>query len=271
MRDTAGEVARLAAAKGNPPHVFFLNHPQWRYLDVPPQVLVENPEVRFFEVCNNGGERPVLPPLRSDGFVNDRFWDAVNAARCLRGEPLLYALGTDDTHWYPGTGSDRVGEFGNAWIGVRAESLTAEALFAAMDRGDFYASCGVDFGDIRFDGASGTLSVSVPAKPGVAHKVEFVTTKRGVSPDPVRFIDIPALENGRLARKVPLYAPEIGAVVKTASFGKGEAVEASCTMASDDLYIRARVISDERATYRKTETGLHPPTKTGWTQPYRRV
>ena len=269
VRETAREVAELAAAKGNPPHLFFLNHPQWRFLDVPPRVLTDNPEVRFFEVCNNGGDRDVPQPLMPDGFINDRFWDAVNAVRCARGEPLLYALGSDDTHWYPGAGTDHPGEFGDAWIGVRAGSLTAAALFAAMDRGDFYASCGVDFSDIRFDSPSGTLSVAAAAKPGVAHTVKFITTKRGVPAEPVRFIDIPPLEDGRLPRRVPQFDPRVGAVVKTVAFGGGEEVRASCAMASDDLYIRARVESNEPATCRTSAAGLHPPVKTAWTQPYR--
>ena len=269
VRETAREVAELAAAKGNPPHLFFLNHPQWRFLDVPPQVLADNPEVRFFEVCNSGGDRDVPSPLPSDGFINDRFWDAVNAARCARGEPLLYALGTDDTHWYPGAGTDHAPGLGDAWIGVRAGSLTAAALFSAMARGDFYASCGVDFGDIRFDNPSGTLSVAVPAKPGVAHTVKFITTKRGVPAEPVRFIDIPPLEDGRLPRSVPQFDHRVGAVVKTVSFGCGEEVRASCPMASDDLYIRARVESNEPATHGSSAVGLHPPVKAAWTQPYR--
>ena len=268
VRETVRDIETLAAAKGNPPHVLFLDHPQWRWFDVPPAVLLDNPEVRFFEVCNNGGSWNVEPPIPRDGFVNDRFWDAVNAARCLRGEPLLYALATEDTHWYPRTGARHEVMFGDSWIGVRAAALTPAALFAAMDAGDFYASAGIDFEDIRFDAVSGTLSVAVPAKPGVAHTVKFITTRSGARIDPVEVVNYPA-SGDRPPRNVPIYSPEVGAVAKEVAFGKGEGVRAEYALAPDDLYVRARVESDEPSVYPRAAMGLHPPVKTGWTQPYR--
>ena len=269
LRETKDEVDALAAAKGNPPHLFFANHPHWQYYDVYPEDLLANPDVRFFEVCNGGGEWPAAEGMPRDGYDNDRFWDAVNAARCLRGEPLLYGLGTEDTHWYPGSGTTHTPlVFGDAWIGVRAEALTPAAIFEAMERGDFYAAGGFDLEDVRFDAATGTLSVAVPAKPGTAYTVKFITTKRGADIHPVRVADLPA-SPPRLERHVPVYSDEVGAVVKTVAFGKGEAVRASCTMDADDLYVRARIESDEPSVYPNPEKHLHPPVKTAWTQPYK--
>ena len=60
--------------------------------------LAETPEVRFFEVCNNGSPFAPAPGLPGDGFDTDRFWDVVNAFRARRGQPLLYGVGGDDTH-----------------------------------------------------------------------------------------------------------------------------------------------------------------------------
>ena len=270
LRETKDEVDALAAEKGNPPHVFFANHPHWRFCDVWPENLIANPDVRFFEVCNTGSDWPPEDGMPQDGFYNDRIWDVVNAVRCRRGEPLLYAVATEDSHWYPGSGTSHTPiVFGDAWIGVRAGELTPGALFGAMDRGDFYAAEGIDFSDISFDRTRGTLKVSVPAKPGVKYTVKFITTKIHADVEPIRTVAIPA-KGDRPVRNLPVYSDEIGAVVKSVSFGAGKDAVASCALAPDDLYIRARVESDEPAVYPNALAKMHPPTKTAWTQPYRR-
>ena len=270
IRETRRQVGHLAAKKGNPPHIFFVNHPHWRYYDVLPADIIANPDIRFFEVCNTGSAWAPEDSMPKDGFDNDRFWDAVNAARCKRGERLLYGIGTDDTHMYPDSGTSRCAiTYGDAWIGVRATALTPSALFAAMKNGDFYASGGVDFDDIQFNRSTGTLSVSVAAKAGVAYTVKFITTKSGASVEPVRTVELPQ-QDDRPARRVPVYSDAIGAVVKTVAFGSGETASASYTLAADDLYVRARVESNEPATYPNAINRMHPPMKVAWTQPYRR-
>ena len=270
IRETRDQVGHLAAKKGNPPHIFFVNHPHWRYYDVLPADIIANPDIRFFEVCNTGSAWAPEDSLPKDGFDNDRFWDAVNAVRCKRGERLLYGIGTDDTHMYPNSGTSRCAiTYGDARIGVRAAALTPSALFAAMKNGDFYASCGVDFEDIQFNRSTGTLSVLVPSKAGVSYTVKFITTKSETSVEPVRTVELPQ-QDDRPARSVPVYSDAIGAVVKTVTFGSGESAAASYTLAADDLYVRARVESNEPATYPNAISKMHPPMKVGWTQPYRR-
>ena len=255
----------LARGKGNAPSLFFVNHPQWRFSDVLPRDLVANPTVRFFEVCNNGSSFAPVPPLPDDGFFCDRFWDAVNAVRCLKGEPLLYGVATDDSHGYPGCGIPASSyTFGDGWIGVRAGALQVADLFAAMEKGDFYAASGVDFDDIDFDGRKGTLTVSVPAKPGVSHVVRFITTKRGADTE-LRSVAIPG-EGKRQSREAPIFSDTVGRTEKSVSFAPGQPVLASYTLASDDLYVRARVESSEPAIVKRH---MHPVMKTGWTQPFR--
>ena len=264
---TADETAALAKAKGVDAYVFFLNHPQWRYYDVNPQDVIDAPQVRFFEVCNNGSTYAPDPLLPQDGFDNDRFWDAVNATRAKRGEKLLYAVASDDTHYYPGSGTMKKNlSFGDGWIAVRAEALTQEALLRAMHRGDFYASSGVYFEDISFDRKTGRLSVALAAKPGAAYTIRFITTKRNAELSSVRTVTTPSSGKAPV-REVPVYSDEIGATVKTVTFAKGERAEAAYTLAEDDLYVRARVETDEPALYQH-KNRMHPPVKTGWTQPY---
>ncbi|MDO4558740.1 MAG: hypothetical protein Q4C47_07225, partial [Planctomycetia bacterium] len=69
------------------PYMFVLNHPAWRYYDVEPDVLIDHPEIRFFELNNNGMTFAAHP----QGWTPDGFWDVVNAHRARAGQPLVLA------------------------------------------------------------------------------------------------------------------------------------------------------------------------------------
>ena len=256
----------LARTRGNPPFFCMVNHPHWLYYDVFAQDLIENPEIRYFEICNNGSEWPVPEELDGEWYC-DHLWDAVLAYRTTHGQQLLYGLGTDDTHFYPGTGLE-YSAFGDAFIKVRAEALSQKALFDAMQRGDFYAASQLDLEDVSFDRGTGTLTVSVPAIEGVACRIRFISTKKGVPLAPVRYFDIPATkEHMNRSRRVPVYDERIGATARLVEGERGRRLEASYTLSADDLYVRARVETDAPAKFRRRRC-LHPHHHTAWTQPY---
>lgn len=251
----AAEAKQAASALGRP-YLFFVNHPFWIYCDIVPQNLIECPEVRFFEICNGGSVH--APHPTAVGYTPEKLWDVVNAFRCRAGEPLLYGVGTDDAHFYDPARINNNGGVGDAWVMVRAAALTPEALVAAMDAGDFYASTGVALEDVAFSPAERTLRVKVKAEKGVDYTIRFVTTKRDFDPS-FEQIASPA-EGNRPARSIPVYSDDIGRTVKTV---KG--VEAEYCMASDDLYVRAVVESDRLS---KFTIHFHPTTQVAWTQPY---
>lgn len=186
---------------------------------------------------------------------------------------LLYGIASDDAHWYPDSGTPQNPfPFADGYIQVRAEELTPEALVAAMDRGDFYASCGVDLEDVRADPERGRLTVSVPAKDGVAYTIRFVGTRRDFDADvrgTVRFAGNPAQSLG--VRDYPLYSDGIGVDFKSVSGRPGERVEATYALGADELYVRAVVESSEPVTgYAKT-SHQHPRHRMAWTQPLRQA
>lgn len=261
------ETSKLAHSLGRRA-VFMLNHPQWQWYDIPPEALIEASSVRFFEVCNNGTELPSCPELPQDGFDTDRFWDVVNAFRVRRGLPLLYGLGGDDTHVYRNEPHGGMLMPFNAWILVRSPSLDAASLLEAMHEGDFVACEGIEPQDIAFDRGSGTLSVSVAAKPGVARTVKFIVSKADFSETPIRTITVrPPSEQDRPfhERTIRTYDEKIGLVAKTVVSGAGEALTASYTLAPDDLYVRARI---EEPGQTLCTANLHPHCLACWTQPY---
>ena len=267
-------VAALARKLGRE-ELLVLNHPIWRWYDVLAEDLVATPDVRFFEVCNGGSPYRPGKGLPADGYDTDRFWDVVNAFRARRGQPLLYGVGNDDTHEYfglPGTSPGIHCLPFNAWSLVRAESLTADALLAAMKAGDFAACEGVQPEDFSFDAGTGTLSVAVAGAPRQCRTIQFIVTKKDFSETPVGTFEVMP-EDAREAdrpktlRRVNIYDPKkIGVVAKSASGGVGEAVRASYTLKPDDLYVRARILAPARPA---VTAFLHPHNHVAWTQPYR--
>ena len=266
IRETR-EMSETLAQKRGQECICMVNHPNWLFYDVGAQDIIDNPELRYFEVCSNGSEWPV--PKELDGeWYHDHIWDAVLAYRATHGQQLLYGFGCDDTHFYPGSGLENPYTFGDGYIMVRAEELSQKALFEAIRRGDFYASSELDLEDVAFDAKTRTLKVSVPATPDVKYRIRFISTKKGTPLDPVSYVEIPATkEHMNRARKVPIYADGIGATVKLVEGKRGERLEASYTLAANDLYVRARVESDAPTQFKRRHK-LHPDHHTAWTQPY---
>lgn len=251
----ASEVAQ-AAAKLNAPYTLTLNHPFWVYYDIVPQDLIDCPEVRFFEICNGGSQHAPHPDAAS--YTPEKFWDAVNAFRRIKGQQILYGLGSDDAHYYDAERINRDGGVGDAWVMVHAEALTSEHLIAAMRRGDFYATTGVLLDDAAFTPEDKTLRIKVKAEEGVHYRIHFITTKQGFD-QAVTEIASPA-QDKRPARTIPVYSEDIGRTVKTV-----EGTEAEYVLAADDLYVRARIESDKPS---KFTVHFHPPVQTAWTQPW---
>jgi len=261
VSDTIGSVAvEVAAAAANigQPYQLMVNHPFWPYYDVLPQNLIDHPEIRFFEVCNGGAS--YAPHSLVPNLDPDQFWDAVLAFRRLDGHPLLYGVGSDDTHYYHASMDSNNSSYpGDAWVMVRGAALTPEALIAAMDAGDFYATCGVMLEDVTFVPSTRTLQVKVQEEPNVNYTIRFISTKRGFN-QTVPQVSVPAVSGGHPARTLPLYSADIGRTVKTVA-----GVSGFYQMAEDDLYVRARIDSDRPAF---CTSHFHPVNQCAWTQPY---
>ena len=253
------EQYRRVAQSQQESSLFMLCHPFWRFMDVEPLALIDaNQEVTLFEICNSIFD--FCAP--ANVYSLEKFWDIVNAFRLDGGKSsILYATASDDSHFYDAERSNAFGSCGHAWVMVNNPGeFNTESLIEAMNRGDFYPTTGVELERINFDRTSGTLGVKVKAEPGVKYRISFITTKRGFDKTTTE-IEIP--EDGKRPRRLLKgYSDEIGRIVlETAG------VEAEYTMACDDLYIRAEVVSDVPSF--KTGPGF-PTFNKAWTQPFKR-
>jgi len=81
-------------------------------------------------------------------------WDAI-----LSNGTLLYGIAVDDAHMFKQPGNPDVAGPGRGWLAVRAPRLEARALLEAMERGEFYASTGVELTDYEANARGVTVSV----------------------------------------------------------------------------------------------------------------
>ncbi len=85
----------------------------------------------------------------------EQMWDEL-----LTGGMRIFGAAVDDSHNFREEFTLERANPGRAWVAVRAAALTRDAIVAALDAGDFYASTGVQIRDIRQD--AGALVVELP-------------------------------------------------------------------------------------------------------------
>lgn len=227
----------------------FLNHPNFGW-GVRAEEMIEAEELGFFEVFNGH------PSVHNEGDAthpdSERLWDITLAMRLGRlGLGPVFALATDDAHAYHVRGLSKANP-GRGWVMVRAPYLTAEAIVAAMHRGDFYASSGVVLDEVAATGDE--LRLVIRGEPGVTYQTDFLATFRGASLDATPRTDA----GGNPLPVTRVYSQEIGQVVATSTD-----LTPRYRRTGKELYVRARVRSSKPHPnpYRKGDVEM------AWTQP----
>ena len=246
LQNNVNAVLEQRRRTGQPMFVH-INHPNFGW-GLKPEDLIGIKGEKFFEVYN--GHSGVRNYGDKDHVSTERMWDIVLAARLTQpGGEILYGLGTDDAHNYHQFGVGKVNP-GRGWVMVRARHLTAEAIVAAMERGDFYASTGVRLRDVGSNGRR--VAVCIDPEPGLSYETEFIGTQR----------DTAAAASDGSGKKADSETNQsmdgIGIVLARSSD------LATCfEFTGRELYVRARVRSSR----------LHPnpyvagDVETAWTQP----
>ena len=143
------------------PHI---NHPNFRW-SITAEELGQVRNNRLFEIFNG---HPQVNSLGGGGVPGlEEAWDAI-----LSAGTLLYGIAVDDAHNFKQPGNPNVAGPGRGWVMVRAASLDAAALLAALERGDFYASTGVELSDYQVTPTS--MTVSVRATTFSKYRIQFV-------------------------------------------------------------------------------------------------
>lgn len=129
-----------------------VNHPNFGWA-LTVEDLKQLRNVKLFELFN--GHRQVNNLGGGGQPGTEQMWDMV-----LSSGLVMYGTADDDAHQFQTLSTPNgVAQPARGWVFVRADRLTPEAIVAALDRGDFYASTGVTLADYQVTNTGMTVTV----------------------------------------------------------------------------------------------------------------
>jgi hypothetical protein len=143
------------------PHI---NHPNFGWAITADEMgAVRNNTL--FEIYNGHPQVNILGGGGVPGL--EAAWDAI-----LSTGTLLYGIAVDDAHVFKQPGNPNVAGPGRGWVMVRAPRLDAAAVLEALERGDFYASTGVELSDYQV--AATSMTVTVRQTKASKYRIQFI-------------------------------------------------------------------------------------------------
>ena len=184
-----------------------INHPNFGWA-ISPDELGQIQRTRLFEVFNG---HPLVNNLGGGGVPGlEETWD-----RILSSGKLIYGVAVDDAHHFKRPWDLEASAPGKGWVYVRSARLDGRALVEALERGDFYASTGVELESIETTAAE--LTVAIRQRPSSKYRLQFIGRQGRVlsettsSPATYRFagdegyVRVKVIEsNGKLAWTQPV-------------------------------------------------------------------
>jgi hypothetical protein len=141
-----------------------VNHPNFGWA-VTADDLRQVEHTKLFEVFNG---HPQVNNAGGGGVPSlDEVWD-----RVLTSGRLMFGIAVDDAHHFKRPGDPTASLPGQGWVYVRAPRLDARAIVDALDRGEFYASTGVELA--AYDATRTAVSLKVKATAWSKYRVQFI-------------------------------------------------------------------------------------------------
>jgi len=158
-RSLARLVDSIRSAGGIP----MVNHPNFNW-SFGHRELLQVKAPYLLEVLNT---HPYVNSFGNAAFLPvEQTWDIL-----LSKGKTVYAAATDDAHHFKEM-KPHLANPGKAWVFARVPELSREAILAALARGDFYASTGVELEDYNFDGRE--FKLRIKPKEGQRYLIRFV-------------------------------------------------------------------------------------------------
>jgi hypothetical protein len=153
-------VNAIRSARGVP----HINHPNFRWA-ISQEELKQIDNNRLFEIYNG---HPQVNNQGGGGVPGlEEVWDAI-----LSSGRLIYGIAVDDAHHFKRPWDRLAARPGRGWVMVRAARLAPDAILEAMERGDFYASTGVELSDWIVTPTS--VKVDVRETHYSAYRIQFI-------------------------------------------------------------------------------------------------
>jgi hypothetical protein len=143
------------------PHI---NHPNYTWA-ITRGELQQIRNNRLFEIFNG---HPRVNNLGGGGVPGmEEVWDAI-----LSDGTLLYGIAVDDAHTFKEPGNPNVPGPGRGWVVIRAPRLEPRSLLEALERGEFYASTGVELDDYQANALE--ITVKIKATAFSKYRIQFI-------------------------------------------------------------------------------------------------
>lgn len=161
------------------PHV---NHPNFGWA-ITAEDIINLEGDSFFEVYN--GHPYVNNYGDSLHQSTEQMWDEILTERLRTGKGIIYGLAVDDAHNYLAEGIKNANP-GRGWVMVRTSTLSADSLVAAMEKGDFYSSTGVELAELDIN--EERIRVGVKTEEGVNYKIRFTGSYKDTSEEQTQVV-----------------------------------------------------------------------------------
>ncbi len=138
-----------------------INHPNFGWA-FGAEELLQLEHANFLEIASGH------PFVNAEGPPSvESMWD-----RMLTAGKRIYGVAVDDMHHLKRVWDTDVVLPGKAWVVVRAEKRDAASILGALERGDFYASTGVELVDLVATAKS--IEVNVREKNLAHYRIQFI-------------------------------------------------------------------------------------------------
>ena len=97
----------------------------------------------------------------------EEVWD-----RLLSSGRTMYGIADDDAHVFKQPGNPDVPGPGRGWVAVRAPQLAPRPIVEALERGDFYASAGVELDDYQV--TDKTITITIRQWLASKYRIQFI-------------------------------------------------------------------------------------------------
>ncbi len=228
-----------------------LNHPNLGDTGISAEDLAALVEDEYFEVFNGvEGDGDLGSPRRHS---LETLWDITSTLRLTEFHTRpLFGLATDDSHNYHDASRAAPGR---GWVMLRAKRLTPESVLRAMQRGDFYASTGVELERVEYDPELNRIEIQIRPDGDATFVTEFIGTPVTFDRSTKARVDT---ATGETVSGTLDYSADVGRVL-----ARVPGLTAAYQLTGSELYVRATITSSKAPLNPTKES----PYQKAWTQP----